>query len=68
MEKFYRVQGRGLPWGKISHFMWNDIKSVDAPLLGCASCGIPAGVAKRLSVSSACYFIPKRLQDAQSMS
>ena len=40
MEKFYRVQGRGLPWGKISHFMWNDIKSVDAPLLACASCGI----------------------------
>ena len=52
MEKFYRVQGRGLPWGKISHFVWNDVL------------GLPSDY----RISSACYFIPKRLQDAQSMS
>ena len=38
-QKFLKAQGRGVSWGKASEFDEEEIKSVDAPLLTCASCG-----------------------------
>ena len=38
-KKFLKSQGRGVSWGKASEFDEEEIKSVDAPLLTCASCG-----------------------------
>ena len=41
-QKFLKAQGRGVSWGEVTQGHEEDLTSVDAPLLTCASCGFRA--------------------------